>query len=97
MNKPKNKLPWKLCHGTCGDGIKPREYSEISTERNVTVISTNWMREPQKEDLEYVVEAANNYPKAVEWVKKLKKHLEIVDEYNHPELNEFLKSINELE
>ena len=96
MKKPKNELPWKFYHGYCGDGIKTREYDEISTEKNVTVISGNWIRETVKEDLVYIVEAANNYAKAIELLKVLKSDCEgLLDDYNRPELNEFLKSIGE--
>ena len=94
MKKPKSTLPWKV--DRCFQEKEHKEQCwcaviEYADNSESGVCSYGSIG---KQDAEYIVEAANNYQKAIELLKLLKQDCEaLLDDYNRPELNDFLKSI----
>lgn len=66
-----------------------KHYQIIDNEQKVIIPDI-----PQIEDAMQIEESLNNYPKVLELLKILKLDCEeAITEYNRPELNEFLKSL----
>ena len=89
MKQPKSKLPWSSEPCRTGKDCWCRVINDGDNSSRGVVNSGS----VDKEDAEYIVEEANNYHKAIELLKKDCEAL--LEEYNRPELNEFLESINE--
>lgn len=71
MKQPKSALPWNL-----GDSAKANTSADIECKGWVVVMGEDIMQQ----DAEYIVEACNNYPKAVELLKTLMGHIYTAEE-----------------
>lgn len=86
IKQPKS-LPWHLTKSSNND---TDNFVETVGGKVISCL----YNEDSKEDGEYIVKACNNFPKVLKFLLLLKKDCEVaIDEYNRPDLNEFLKSL----
>lgn len=93
MKEPKSKLPWK---GEDIDDLKSN---------NKKIIDTGYSNaDCLPEDFDYIIQACNNFPKAVELLKESVLQLEYLNSFEREHgttnkvllmLSEFLKSLEE--
>lgn len=78
MKEPKSKLPWKLRADT------------LENEEGVSIIWGDRYGsgeiEGETEDLEYILQACNNFPKAIQFLKDTRNYynpsnIEMIDEF----------------
>jgi hypothetical protein len=99
MKEPKSELPWKF------EDVEQISYYKKTYSRVVASNRGSWdvmnnldyYPDPvEKEDMEYIVQACNNFPKAIELLKESKSFKRIIDyERWIKGVEEFLKSIED--
>jgi len=95
MKQPNFKLPLKVIHCTVDSEIKD---SGKEIEDGIYITYLNGAFQPQ--DAEYIVEACNNFPEAVELLKEGLDQLQSwkrddeEDSFTMKRIEEFLKEIN---
>lgn len=89
MKEPKSKLPWKRGQS---DNI-------LNDELNNTVIRAEFSYELvyDDKDINYMLQACNNFPKAIELLTELDKHEGTREEYFKlmDDISKFLKELKE--
>ena len=95
MKKPKSELPWRFEHCEKYDRVVDANNSTWDDVMN----NLDYYPDPvEKEDMEYIVQACNNFPKAIELLKESKSFKRIIDyERWIKRVEEFLKSIEDAE
>lgn len=90
MKEPKSKLPWKLFNNDedqcwIESGKKPFEFAVVEMEEAACL-----------EDAEYIVQACNNFPKAIELLKKAEEFMNAVPNKKYGNNYEILFDIGTL-
>ena len=86
MKEPKSKLPFEVINGSLKDSAG--EWLTSGSEDNGDFY---WY----DEDVEYIAEACNNYPKAIELLRLYHKGASCKEKLYLSEVDEFLKEIGE--
>ncbi len=74
MKKPKNLLPWMLSKSDLNVDTYSYQIEQIQDE-NLVIADIPCEEVGDKQDAEYIVQACNNFPKAVELLTKLSDQL----------------------
>jgi hypothetical protein len=97
MKKPKSELPWRFKNLDFEKYHGDRSY-EVCQQNGTTIMhdDTYYNYSPGKETAEYIVQACNNFPKAIELLKESKSFKRIVDYERWIKIvEEFLKNIED--
>jgi hypothetical protein len=95
MLEPYSKLPWKIYNSN------PTDDSVIINNKKEEVLGTSeWIR-LEEQDLEYIIQSCNNFPKAIELLITINNHYNNVENYDwdkkendiHKIIEEFLNSL----
>lgn len=97
MLQPKSKLPWKVEVSTevSYDGstyVINSSDNNANGDNEVLCDRTYYNYAPTKQDAKYIVQACNNFPKAVDLLNKIIHESFIETEFDE-EIEEFLKSL----
>lgn len=87
MKKPKSELPWKA--NECKDDIVDQKDTPLYTSADCPGGCYFY----EKEDVEYIVQACNNFPKAIELLRLYHKGATCKEKLYLSEVGEFLKEI----
>ena len=95
MVQPKSKLPWRIVEHGFQDKNEVSIYHNVKTDNHSKsyVYSPTAIGGSKREDLEYIVESANNFQKAIELLKECNSQM--TENYRGlpAKINKFLNEI----